>query len=182
MSSRTDRRRRRGKCAIGVATVEALVALPVLVLLFIGAHYLADLTRATSDTRTQARMCAWLYSANNCQTDDSGNPTGVPQECVKVLSQKSAVTWDSPELRSAGSTLTGGAVGGFVKRILQPVLDAVFGDAASAHVERAVHRPLVFGGSTTAIAGNYRIACNVSETTLGSAAKDAWQSIMGDFP
>jgi len=173
MSSLTDPVRGRRGASRGTATVEAVVALPVLVLLFIGAFYLHDLTKAKSAALTQARTCAWLYSANNCSKED------LPAECTGVVSDPSAISWSNPELEGKKDALggIGRGVGSFLTAVLQPVLDAVFGEAASAHVSRVVHQPSIFGGSTMATTGNYRIACNVSETTLKTVAGDAWASM-----
>jgi len=165
-----------------------VVALPVLVLLFVGAGYVRDLTVATHEARTTARTCAWLYSANNCRaTDAEGNSLGFPAECLPILSRDGVfgdgAAGANDDLDDAKSQLhrTGSGVGDFIQTILEPVLDGVFGEAGTAKATRSVQRPTIFGGSTVAVAGNYRIACNVSETTLDSVAKQAWGAITNLF-
>ena len=80
---RAATRHRRRRASRGVATVEAVVALPVLVLLFIAVFFFRDLAGARHEAATKARSCAWLYSANNCTT--------VPAGCEGVLTDTTAV-------------------------------------------------------------------------------------------
>jgi hypothetical protein len=163
----------------GTAMVEAVVALPVLTLLFVGVFFLRDVTTGKQEAQSLARTCVWLYSANNCESD------GMPAECAGVLHEASAVlVGQDQSLQQRTGELTQSSdpkspdVGGFAQGLLQAALDALFGKAAAADVSRSIPRPATFGGKTVSVAGHYRIACNVGETTLGQVAKDAWHSLM----
>lgn len=60
--------------ARGAASVEAVVVLPVFLILFISLFYVRDQVLARQATQEQARTCAWLYSANNCEFDANSMP------------------------------------------------------------------------------------------------------------
>jgi hypothetical protein len=46
---------------------EALIALPVLVIVLIAATYLRELHLARASVRLSSRMCAWTYAAGGCR-------------------------------------------------------------------------------------------------------------------
>jgi hypothetical protein len=151
--------------------------LPVLVLLFISVFYLRDLSTAKHAALTEARTCAWLYSANNC--------TEVPLGCEGLLSNPDSPDNNLPEVAQAENDLNPvrGDVGKVIDAIIQPALKVIFGRFSVANTKRSVSRPLLYGGKQRTVTGQYHLACNLEPTTLGKVLKDAWYAIRpGDHP
>lgn len=157
---------------------EAVVVLPVFFVLFVGVFYLGRLIAARHAVDTQARSCAWLYAANDCEQ--------VPPQCegrVRVAQQKG--TWNgrlfdvmedgARQMQSAGDAK--GVLAGVVGKLLGPALDAMFGKELEATESAELERPPLFGGDTTTLSRAYRLSCNVAARTPLSVAKEAWQEI-----
>jgi hypothetical protein len=156
----------------GAASVEAVVALPVFALLFVGILYLDARFTARNDAEGQARSCAWLYSAANC--------ANVPVECEGIVTTRTtsglvpdavanAVNGGDGKLRSMGALVTN-----IVDGLLGRALGGVFGRSLDAAATRTVERPMVFGGRTIAVVGRYYLPCNLEAEEAESVAKDAW--------
>ncbi len=143
----------------GVATAEAVVALPVLVLLFVALFYFRDLSAARHEAAMQARSCAWLYSAGNCRT--------VPPGCE--LETEPAV--DDPPIPLPDA----GPVSGIIDGLLKKALRSIFGDAAVATAHRDVRRPAPLGKSSVRVSSEYHLPCNLAPSRPLDVAKDAWR-------
>jgi hypothetical protein len=167
MSWRTEQARRAARR--GTATAEAVVALPVLTLLFVASFYLRDLTSMKQDAVTQARTCAWIYSENNCTG-------GLPSYCSAPIDAQDAAYSDQA-LDDETLKLSGGSVAAFALSLIGDAKKALFGGVVATSVAHEVPRPAAFGGATVTTVGTYRIACNVGERTLLQVAEDAWNTI-----
>jgi hypothetical protein len=153
--------------------VEAVIALPVFVILFVAAIYVRDLMGTRHEVGTQARTCAWLYSANNC--------TSVPPGCSEFIHDGAAHGREIDEIVGGVAdeldVLGSGMVRTTVELVVNDVLEAAFGKLVDSQSTRAVRRPPLFGGSEVTVPGRYRLACNVQPQTLGQILEDAWGSI-----
>jgi hypothetical protein len=154
----------------GTASVEAVVALPVFVILFVGLLYVTHVAEAQQSVEMTARTCAWLYSAKNCNE--------IPPGCEGYLhagtaSAKEAAPVDTA-LQSHGSS---GVVPGIVAGLLEPAIQAAFGRSLDASVPTTSDRPGLFGGGKVTVTGSYHLACNLTPMTLGDVAKDAWSRL-----
>jgi hypothetical protein len=58
----------------GAASAEAVVVLPIFIVLFISLFYVRDQVLAKQAAQERARTCAWLYSWNNCEFDKNTMP------------------------------------------------------------------------------------------------------------
>lgn len=157
----------------GAASVEAVVALPVFVILFVGMFFVRDLAVTKLLADEEARRCAWLYSANGCKD--------TPPGCKDVLSEGRHGSI-SPKLETAiqdgRAALTNGVDGqAAVARIIENLVGEALLQAftrsldAKKTVER--DRPGLFGGGKSQVTGKYRLACNLqaqeSEDIVGAA-------------
>jgi hypothetical protein len=161
-SSQRSRRRR------GVATAEAVVALPVLVLLFAGIFFFRDRASAQHETATRARTCAWLYSAGDCRA--------IPAGCEGVLTDTSAVG-DASEIPLpgiSGDSEQNREVNGIVAGLLDRALVTLFGTGVKAHATKDVRRPGVLGAGTLELSSDYHLSCNLAPTTASRVVRDAW--------
>jgi len=172
----------------GVATVEAVVVLPVFVIIFISLFYVRDIAVSKQAAEEHARTCAWLYSAQDCEG-------AIPTGCDDVLTNAPAPSIIAPDVGKAfhdgldaleqgakdgkaPSRATGGKlVSGAIAPLLGSALEAAFGRAIDAKTEHPVQRPELFGGGQRAIQGHYHLACNLHPTTPGKVAEDAWKKI-----
>jgi len=157
--------------ARGAAMVEAVVVLPVLIILFVSVFYVRNQVLASQAAASEARTCAWAYSMNNCSTV----PPGCDAQIVGAARSIDArVEEDLSKARS-------GVAGPVVDRVLKPVLDAAFGQALDANSYITYNRPSLYGGGTRDARGSYHLACNLAPQTLTDVAKDAWNALSSKF-
>jgi hypothetical protein len=159
--------KRNSTTARGVASVEAVIVLPVFVLLFIGVMYFGRLAVAKADTDTDVRRCAWLYSMGNCQE--------VPEGCAEPTH---AAPRQSNVLQKAFETRSGklnDRIAGLVISLMDNVINDAFLSPRVAHASRTVTRPPLFGGNVATVAGEYPLACNLTPRTAIGVADNAWK-------
>ena len=148
----------------GTASVEAVVALPVLLLLFVSVFYVRDDAIALQTAANEARTCAWLYSANNCES--------LPAECHG--SARNVGNSGDPPVQLPR---VGGRIGDVVTGLLEGALQAAFGRALDVRTEKSFAPPKVYGGGTKVVHRDYHLACNLGEVTAESIVKDAWNLV-----
>ncbi|HKO48575.1 MAG TPA: hypothetical protein VJV79_12675 [Polyangiaceae bacterium] len=172
------RLRRARRLSRGVASYEALVALPFFILILAGVTLVRDRQLAIQAAENQARSCAWLYSASDC--------TSIPSGCEGVLRPGTAprpATQVDDVLRDAKSqVLAGGDAKGVIEKVavalLGPAIDALFGRYLAGSANRNVTRPGLFGGGQTVVEGRYHLACNLHPTTPEDVVDDVWSKLI----
>lgn len=147
----------------GVASVEAVVALPVFVILFVGMFFVRDLTSSRLAADQEVRRCSWEYALNyNCG--------GTPPGCGNVVGKShygSLTPKFDQTLNSLGDTTQYQNSDGFaaVKRILQKFVSDYLAQAVTKRFEAQKtierERPGLFGGGKSVVSGKYGLACNV---------------------
>lgn len=154
----------------GVASVEAVIVLPIFVLLFVGMMYFGKLTLARADAEAEARSCAWSYSMNNCREVPAGCevPSNAPPSASNPLAE--AIKNGRGALEEKTSTL----VATIVSTLLGSAVNEALGGSRVTTASRAVERPPLLGGNTKTVTGKYRLACNLAPETPGSVADKAW--------
>jgi hypothetical protein len=166
----------------GTATVEAAAALPVLILLFISVCYFRDLSTARHAAATQARTCAWLYSAGNC--------VEVPPGCEGVIDDQTRTDRDggdvSRTLTEGKEAIKNGAGSGNVgSGMLDALLGSgqaeLFGRSATASTRETLDRPPLYGGGLVGVRGQYRLACNLKHQEPLDVVLDAWSAFASHF-
>lgn len=162
--------RLRARCR-GAASAEAVVVLPIFIVLFISLFYVRDQVLAKQAAQERARSCAWLYSWNNCEFDASS----MPAECRDVVASTPV---GADAAKAVSEKLTGdGFFANVVSKMVDPALKAAFGSAIDVNVSRGVTQPLLYGGHAQSTSGNYHLACNLKPTTPLDVAKDAWHRV-----
>ncbi len=157
----------------GTASVEAVILLPILILLFFGIVYVARVDNAKLSVLTQARGKAWPASMQACEGDavsanqEHPEVKGVNNEVNNALSQASQST--SGNVKSP--------IGGFVGKLLDIPLKALFGQSVTTSAAQDVPRPAFLGGKETTVVGNYRLPCNIKPYTLWDTAKSLWNQL-----
>jgi hypothetical protein len=155
----------------GVASVEAVIVLPIFVLLFVGVMYFGRLSLAKADSDAEARACAWLYSMNNCQEV----PPGCEAPTAAFASSANDTDPLADTLREGQHALeSSGVVAAIVRPMLGRVVNEIVGGSRVAHAGRAVVRPPLFGGDTKHVRGSFRLACNLAPETASGVADKVW--------
>jgi len=159
--------------------VEAVIVIPVLLLIWASLYYLGDLFAAQQTMEAKARSCTWLYSASNCQV--------VPAGCDRVLSYSEGSADDvAPKVGDAleeggRKALQGGDTQGIVGTIAGELVGgpllAAFTSSVDAKVTRDVEQPAAFGGGLRTVTGRYHLACNLEPTSPEKMAEKAWESL-----
>ena len=165
----------RGHCRTrGVASVEAAVALPFFVLIFVGLFYVRATILKKHELATTARSCAWLFSQSNCQV--------IPNGCHDVLgspgtssSKESQELHDLLKTGADGASDITGVVAKIVDELLGSVLDAAFGESFDALPRGSIEKPKLFGGGTLQVTGRYHLACNLKEEQPIDVVTHAWK-------
>jgi len=155
----------------GVASAEAVVAFPFFVLIIIGLYYLRGAVAKKHELSMTARTCAWLYSANSCQS--------IPAGCQNVLgSPGTSPTSASDDLHgkvNEKKQTLAKFVQDIVDEVLSPVLDAAFGESFNATSHGSVTHPKIFGAGTLKMSGQYHLACNLVEQEPLDVVTNAWK-------
>jgi hypothetical protein len=160
---------RRRSHQTGAAMVEAVIAMPLFIVVFVSVLYVRDLVLVHQRSKSEARSCAWLYSAKSCDE--------VPPGCAGALSIHDAVTTEEEELSSGvtqGLSDVPDPAGGGVNGLIEPAIRAAFGRGVTATVRREVSRPRIFGGGKGEVIARYELACNLAHSTPEQVAADAW--------
>jgi len=155
----------------GAASAEAVVVLPIFIVLFISLFYVRDQVLAKQAAQERTRTCAWLYSWNNCQFDAEI----MPAECERASTE---VPIGADAANAVTQKLTGdGFFNDIVSGMLDQALKAALGRATDVKISHEVTMPTLYGGKTQALTGEYHIACNLKPTTAPQVAKDAWSRV-----
>jgi hypothetical protein len=155
----------------GVASVEAVLVLPLFVIFFVSLFYVRDLVVARQSAEAKTRTCVWLYSNENCDR--------VPPGCEQtLLALRAAAEKVDGRIESALSGASIWPISIIVSNILEPVLRAAFGKAVAANTPLTYQRPPLYGGDTGVATGSYYLACNITPKTERDIVKEAWDDIL----
>jgi len=153
----------------GTATIEAVMALLVFVLIWAGIHYMGGLYEAQLRTESEARTCAWLISAGACEVEIQG--------CSTKMEDGDAGGKETALQEAAQSQSTGGTVAGAVAQKVLDSLDALFGRNAEMTVGAEVTRPELLGGKTAGVSSSYRLPCNTKARNTDDLSFDLMDAL-----
>jgi len=167
MLSRTRRTR-------GTATVEAVVMLPVLILLLLGVGYTSRAFSHALESNDLARLCAQRYALMGCKHKDQ-----LPKECHDVFSMA-----NDPPLKASKETArlnkaeNEESVQESKSRsnLLTKILDSLFGKGVIAKTKAKVKRPGLLGGGTSPIYSSSYALCNTDPVPADNLAKELFHS------
>jgi hypothetical protein len=150
--------------------VEAVIALPLFIVIFVGVLYVRDLVLVHQRAEGEARTCAWLYSETSC--------TEIPPGCAGIVGTPSG-TRTSEEAGlvrrvTEGLTTMPAPIGGAVNDLIEPAVAAAFGRSVTATARRDISRPVLLGGGEKEVSASYGLPCNLAPQTPEQVAADAW--------
>lgn len=129
----------------GAAMVEAVIVIPVFILLLTGATYVRALHAARAETRLAARGCAWEHALTGCEGGSAcgglasnERADGLPDLAQSARAQSGGGVdpfSDIPLLGDAFQTICGTSTRATIAaRVPFPFDDALTGDATSENV------------------------------------------------
>lgn len=136
----------------GAATIEALLALLVFIVIWVGVLYMGGLYVAQLESESQARKCAWLISVGGCQGEIEG--------CSSTSEGRLPGSPDVVLPGERGSDDDSDPIWDAVTDPLQRQLERIFGGRARAASGKNVDKPSALGGGTTAVGATYSLPCN----------------------
>lgn len=149
---------KRHRAQRGTATIEAILALFVFIIVWAGVLYMGRAYSAKLELKSKARACAWIQSANSCSAHvDCGTSVGDGNI-------------DSAEGGLLDHFAVGGDVGDFLSDILERQVEKLFGERATVAASHEFSRPVHLGGEQVSVSASYSLPCNtkpVSTDTLG---------------
>jgi hypothetical protein len=153
----------------GAASAEAVVVLPVFIIIFASVLYVRSQVLSRQAAETKARACAWAFSTNNCGA--------IPPGCEDIVRKVDGAAGVVDEIEKDLLSARGGLVGPVVAKVIEPALKCAFGSALDANTKQSYQRPSLYGGGTATASGSYHLACNLAHETLIEVANDAWKSL-----
>lgn len=167
--------KRSQKKTAGTATVEAVIMLPVLILLFLGLGYVARLFGATLDVTDRSRRCVQLHAMLACEDEDS-----LPPECRGLLHQTDQAP---PEPQGAAAALLEARADVGVQDAesrasdLSDVLDGLLGGGMLATATGTVSKPKIVGDTDTLVRATSYATCNTKPAHANTLAKTLFEKI-----
>ena len=167
--------KRNRKIQRGVASVEAVIMLPVLVLMLFGVGYVSRLFSQTLTANDRARLCVQRFAQMSCEHQNA-----LPTYCRNVFRNADEPPPEDSESQAALSDAReddGVQEAQSRSSMLTDILDGLFGDGKIATAKMGAKRPRIFGGGETPIrAGSYAL-CN----TKPVVADDLASALFGAF-
>lgn len=158
----------------GVASVEAMILLPTLLLLYFGILYVARVNDAKLVALTEARGQAWTASMQACE----GAPTAQNQQHPESRSVSDQVGKSLAVANQSSQSSTKPPIGGVVGKLLEAPLKALFGESVTTSVSKTVSRPVYLGREQVTVVGSYRLPCNIKPQSLWDIASSLWDSFL----
>ncbi len=153
--------KQKNKARRGTATIEAILALSVFIIVWAGVLYMGRAYTARLELKSKVRACAWIQSAGYCSAD---------VDCSTSLSAGGGGGGSEEILSGLGGDegKDDGLVGA-IRTMLSSQVDALFGERATVAASKEVARPVQFGGESVAVGASYSLPCNtrpISADTL----------------
>jgi hypothetical protein len=161
----------------GAATVEGVVVLPVLVILFIGGIFLKQLGHGKLAADEVARRCAWLYSNNGCSEVPPGCNDVVKNDPVGLTYQDVSDSWTDGVDRLKASGVSSAITDALADTVLNTLAKA-FTENLSAEKHIELDKPRLLGGGKTSAVGKYHLACNLKSRTQKDIVDKVWDFLI----
>jgi hypothetical protein len=160
----------------GTVTVEAVIALPVFVILFIGMFFVRDLANARLSANEEVRRCSWEYALNNnCEKKPPGCDHVVGNGHYGSLLPDSGVSLTDLGKHAASSNSPGfTAVENILRKFVDEYLLQAITKKFDARKTIEVRRPELFGGGKSVTTAKYGMACNVPTQKQNDIATAVW--------
>jgi hypothetical protein len=144
---------------------EALIALPVLIIVLVAAMYLRELHLARASVRLSSRTCAWTYALDGCRG-------GAPAECNEPGFEASHKSDAVPDIEKNTQQHLGRADNPLSDvPVVRDALAGLFGKATTSQSTATV--PFPFDPERQGVArAETAVVCNTVPTTVFDIAKE----------
>jgi hypothetical protein len=159
--------RRRGK-ERGAASVEAVVILPVMILVFAGVLFVTHVYEAKQRTLLEARMQAWEQSENACK-GAAVLPNDAARQRERLRKEQTGV--------SGGGSAEGERTATAINGILGGPLDELFGASVTTEAGREVKGPPPFDRRVARVGSSYHLVCNIEPKSLSDLALSLFKAV-----
>lgn len=136
--------RRRARAQAGTASVEIVVMLPVMIILFAAVYHLYSLGRAELTTSQSARACVWQYAIGGCRAEGSlckpGSVKGEQKAEEKSPGQSKEPEPEDTRFKNAKATHTSKLEKLADIPVVKQIVEFMFGEVASAHASTNVQQ------------------------------------------
>ncbi|MDH5670984.1 MAG: pilus assembly protein [Myxococcales bacterium] len=164
-----DRQRRRHAHARrkrGAAMVEAVIMLPVLLLILLGILFYAVYAESSAEARLRARSCAFRYALDGCE---GAPPEGCEGAAFGGREIDKAETLDDPtHARNLNDPLS--KLGDVP--LLGSAIEGMFGRSITVRMGRTLE-PAILRGTTVTASGRFATLCNTRTTSPSQIAKES---------
>jgi hypothetical protein len=161
----------------GAASIEAVVALPVFVILFVGVFFVRDITGAKLDAAREARRCAWEYSFNGCDAVPDGCGSVVRRSPGGFVPPDVGGAWEDAKSKVSSGNYQAAFLNVLTKTVFDSLADA-FTLSLDADKTEERNRPTLFGGGTSRVPANYHLACNLKEKSKEDIINEVWDFLI----
>lgn len=178
-----QQQRKRCRRPRGAATVEAVVALPFLLIVLVSILYVRDEYLARQAASVQSRTCAWLYSANGCTRTPPGCPHAKkvrPTTPIDVLLENAlADAKDGARDAALSGDLSsiGGVVADAIRGLFTGALANLFKKVAHAEGRARLRKPGLYGGGAYWMLHTTELACNLEPKKQETVLDDVFGKI-----
>lgn len=164
----------------GVASIEAVIMLPLMCIVFAGVLYVNQLVSRTQRSTSVARGCAWRVAASGCAE--------IPPECPEASTDGESPAKSRLEQSGAPSSLDlkglaseeGAADDDRTQNVLADIgarLNEFFLDRYEAQIEEEFEKSQILGGGTVTIDRSFSLPCN----SVPSAAEGLASALFNGF-
>jgi hypothetical protein len=154
----------------GAASLEAVMVLPIFLLIFAGVLYVERLSETKQRALVEARRCAWQYADAGC------DPKKIPEGCEDVLQYAAGLSDDN----ALTDNESGGVLDGLEDiPFIGPFIEGLFGNALTARANRNIRKPPILGQETVSINGYYYLMCNEKKLDILDVVTSAFCGTVG---
>lgn len=147
----------------GTASLEALLVLPLFLLLWIGIHHMNRVHAGVLSTRGQARGCAWRYSNGGCRGD-------LPAACSATGAELSDAS--EAEQSMLDTAMQNG--------VLRWAFEGLLGASITVHTSREVTQHAMLGEGPVNVGSSLYLLCNERNRTMIEIGHDTTCSMLSE--
>lgn len=158
---------KRHRAQRGTATIEAILALSVFIIVWAGVLYMGRAYSAKLELKSKARACAWIQSAGSCSAEVDCSTTvgaGNFDDASEDLNEK-----------------FGGDALGVLEDVLKEQVEKLFGERATVAASTEFDRPAHLGGERVSVSASYSLPCNTKPVSSKRITDQLLEILKGTF-
>ncbi len=177
----TGRAASRGARERGAVSVEAILVVLLMMLVFAGVLFVHRISLARQRDSANARACAWAYAGSGCrQMLPNCEEARFANSSDDVLGNLWDEVGDGGLIDATNRLADGSAIESAVYIMIAPVLNALFGGDGFGYSTspRGIGRPILLGGGEVKVSGSYTLRCNLTELEPLEPLERVWEEML----